>query len=127
MFFECMTNIGNDGSDATGVVGLVEMRKDVPDLLVPESLTYLLMDSAVTKDGKLSVLECDIDENAVAGGGVFHLKNGEHLGGAIERVDVAAMPLDIHPDLSAGAFFGRLDGSDNGLLLGLVEEGLALE
>jgi hypothetical protein len=127
MGFEGMADLANHGGDAAGVVGFVEMSEDAPDLLVPEFLPHFLVDATVAEDGELPIFQGDVDENAIPGGGVVHLEGREDLGGAVERVDIAAVAFDVHADLAAGAFFGGLDGIDDDLLLRLVEKRFLFE
>ena len=127
MRFERMADLGDDSGDAAGVVLLIEMSEDIPDLPVPEFLTYFLMDALVAEDGKLAIFQGHVDENAVAGSGVVHPEGLEDLGGAVEGVDEAAVAFDVHADLTAGAFFGGLDGGDDGLLLRLIKKRFAPE
>jgi hypothetical protein len=125
--FERVADLGNDGGDPTGVVGLIEMGEDVPDLLVPEFLAYFLVDALVAEDGQLPIFQGDVDENAVAGGGALHVQPGKDLGGPVERGDVTAAAFHKDADLAAGAFFGGLDSLDDYLLLSFVEERLSFE
>jgi len=125
--FEGMADFGNDRGDTAGVVGLIEIGEDMPDLLVPEFLTYFLMDALVAENGELPIFQGHVDENAVLGSGFVHVECGEDLSGAVERVDIATVAFDVHADFAAGAFFGGLDGGDDELLLRLVERRLLFE
>lgn len=127
MRFEGMTDVGDDACDAACIIGLVEMGKDRPYLLAPEFLAYFFMDAAVTEDSELPILQRDVDEDSVAGCGLFHMKGGKDLGGPIQGIYIAAVPLNENPDLAAGALLGGLDGRDDAFLLDIVEKRLASE
>ena len=116
------TNFGDHPGEAAGIVGLVKMAENIFDPLVPKPGTHFFMDAFVAKEGKLAVLESDIDQHAIAGGRLFHVETGENLGGPMQGVDIAAAAFDIYPDLAAGALFRVLDGRYDLLLLRLVKK-----
>src|SRR6185312_13755057 len=127
MVFERFSNLRHHSRYASGITGFIEMRKDVAHLPVPEFVPHLFMNAPVPKDGQLAVPERDIDQDAVAGYGFFHLQPDKDLGGPVQRIDITAMPFYVYPHLAAGAALGVLDGGDDLLLLLVVEERFAFE
>ena len=119
MFVERCANLRDDPGDTACVVGIVEMAEDIPDLLIPEGGADFVVNPFVTKEGQLPVFEGDVDQHAVAGRGLLHIKAGEDLGGAMDGIDVPTPILDIYPNLAAGTLFRLTDGRNDYIFFGL--------
>src|SRR5580692_257668 len=125
MCLQRRSDLGDHPCDTAGIIGLVEVAKDIPDLLVPEGGADFAVDPFVTKEGELPVFERYINEHAIAGGRLFHIQTGEDLRSPVDGIDIAATALDIYPDLAAGSMFGGLDRRYDLLLLGIVKQRFA--
>ena len=56
MSLQRLANFGDHAGEAAGIVGFVEMAKDVFDPLVPKFGTHFFMDSFVAKERELAAL-----------------------------------------------------------------------
>src|SRR5713101_2451306 len=84
------------------------------DQPLPVLFAHPLVNALVADDRELSVGHRDVDEDAVAVGGLVHAQPLEDLDGALERI-ARARVVEVHADLRRGVPLRLRDGAHDGL------------
>jgi len=106
-------NLHHYPGDTNGIVSLVEMAEDFPDLFIPEGGANFVVYPFIAKEGELPVFEGDINEHAVTGSCLLHVQGGENLSSPVDGIHIAAATLDIYTDLAAGELLSLTDGRND--------------